>query len=576
MAVLQPGASLQGGKFVVVSQLGRGGFGAVYLARQTHLERNVAIKVLHPEHAAQRDTIARFRREALAAASLSHPHVLPVFDFDYDAEAGLWFLVMQYVAGARTLDDVALPLHPTETARIIAGVASALDAAHARGIVHRDVKPANVLLDGNHPLLTDFGIAYLGGATVITGAGLAIGTPAYMSPEQALGREVEPASDQYSLGVMAYHLLAGRAPYTGDVPSLLYQHVHEPTPSPITLNPALPPSVGAVVLRALHKSPEARYPSCGAFASELVVAAAAQPEDSGPTQLTPTWVLEPGMATGGEGVELRRTRGGEKNGETAATVAPGRIAATRWARAVPLSGVPRQLAGAVIIVILAVVLSAGAVIRAGVRPGTASPPELAGLSPAAGSGGPTRSATVLRDDFEDPGAGFLPAASPDGAAFRIGYVAGEYEIAGPRGGFVAIPGIFRDSTLTLDARLVGDATGRSIGLTCRASEEGWYQLNITPDTRSFSIARFTLTGAAVPLIAEQVGPAIQRGTASNHLSFRCTGSMIVASANGVELASVQDDALHEGWYQVSAHAVPGPSPTDEVVLRLDNLVITQP
>jgi serine/threonine-protein kinase len=277
VAVLPEGTSLKHGTFVVERLLGRGGFGEVYLARQPRMERAVAIKVLTPAIAADESGLLRFKREALAAGSLSHPHVLPVHDFDYDDAADVWFLAMQYVPGGRTLSDrVGVPLLPHEAARLISAVASALDAAHALGIVHRDIKPANVLLDGDRPLLTDFGIAFLATTIGITATGTSIGTPVYMAPEQVLGHPVDARSDQYSLAVMAYQLLSGDLPFRGDPHSVMYQHVHAAPPPLREDRPALLAKLEAVLLRALSKQPRDRYESCGDFAAALTAAAPVQ------------------------------------------------------------------------------------------------------------------------------------------------------------------------------------------------------------------------------------------------------------------------------------------------------------
>ncbi len=273
MAVLQPGTKLKHGTFEIVSLLGSGGFGEVYLGRQARVERDVAIKVLHPHIGANADMVERFQREAFAAANLAHPHVLTVFDFDYDEGAGAWFLAMQYVTGGRTLRDVlGPPRSVAETVYLIEGIASALDAAHARGIVHRDVKPENVMLDGNRALLTDFGIAHLSEMSSMTAIGLTIGTPAYMSPEQATGQTIGARSDQYALAVMVYEMLAGRLPFVGEPVALMVQHASADPPPLETFNPEIVPSARAAVARAMRKNPEERFSSCTAFIDELRVA----------------------------------------------------------------------------------------------------------------------------------------------------------------------------------------------------------------------------------------------------------------------------------------------------------------
>lgn len=273
MAVLRQGTPLKHGTFVIVSLLGRGGFGEVYLARQPRMDREVAVKVLAASVGEDPEVLRRFEREALAAGSLLHPNVLPVFDFDFDEEAGIWFLAMQYVPGGRTLKDLlGGPVDLGEAARILALIAGALDEAHAKGIVHRDVKPANVLLDDDRPILTDFGIAHLGSLTGLTATGTAIGTPAYLSPEQGLGRLVGPRSDQYSLAVMAFEMVAGRLPFTGDSVSLVVQHANTPPPAVTSFNPMVPEAAASVIARGMSKNPDDRYASCSDFARALLAA----------------------------------------------------------------------------------------------------------------------------------------------------------------------------------------------------------------------------------------------------------------------------------------------------------------
>ena len=270
MPVLTPGTTLKHGTFEIVSHLGRGGFGEVYLARQTRVERDVAIKVLLPHVSENADVVTRFQREALAAATLMHPNVLTVFDFDFDEDARAWFLAMQFVPGGRTLRNLmGSPLSLGEVLPVVEGIAGALDAAHARGIVHRDVKPENVLLDGQRPLLADFGIAHLATMSGMTATGFAVGTPAYMSPEQAAGKPVNHKSDQYALSVIVYEMLAGRPPFVGDPVSLILQHANAVPPPLASFNPRVGAAARAAVLLAMSKNPDDRYESCLELVHEL-------------------------------------------------------------------------------------------------------------------------------------------------------------------------------------------------------------------------------------------------------------------------------------------------------------------
>ena len=260
------------GGYTLESLLGRGGMGSVYLATHDRLGRRVALKVIAPELAHDDDFRARFLREARLAASLDHPHVVPVYDVD--EVDGVLFIAMRYVRGS-TLQQLLRdsgPLSVAETGRIVGQVASALDAAHAAGLVHRDVKPANVLLaepDG-HVYLGDFGLAKPMCSASTTRTGFFLGTADYSAPEQIEGRPLDARADVYSLGAVAFHCLTGRPPFTRDTEfAVLQAHLGDPPPLVSELRPDLPVEVDRVVATALAKSPEARYASAGTFAGAL-------------------------------------------------------------------------------------------------------------------------------------------------------------------------------------------------------------------------------------------------------------------------------------------------------------------
>jgi tetratricopeptide (TPR) repeat protein/tRNA A-37 threonylcarbamoyl transferase component Bud32 len=253
------------GKYRIQERLGRGGMAEVYKAYQPGLERFVAVKVMHPHLAEAADFLGRFRREAQAVAQLHHPHIVQVFDFDVEDEQH--YMVMEFVQG-RTLKSILddlyargerLPLD--EVFRIFRALLDAAGYAHARGMVHRDLKPANVMLDqGGRPVLTDFGIARIIGGERLTASGVSVGTPTYMSPEQGQGASGDARSDIYALGVVLYECLAGTVPYEGESSvAVLLKHISAPIPSIRQVRPDLPPSLEAVVTRALAKSPADRY-----------------------------------------------------------------------------------------------------------------------------------------------------------------------------------------------------------------------------------------------------------------------------------------------------------------------------
>ena len=253
----------QFGAYHVVSLLGAGGMASVYKAYQPAVNRHVAVKVLDRHLTADPLFRDRFRHEAKIVAQFQHPHILPVFDFG--ETDGYTYLAMPFVQGG-TLAGLLTgqPLRLDLVARAIQQVGSALDYAHSKGIVHRDIKPSNVLLDerGNC-VLADFGIARLEeGATRLTVTGTLLGTPEYMSPEQAAGEPVGNASDIYSLGIVLYELLTGRVPFKAETPvAVAIKHLTAPLPPPRRLNPELTPEIEAVVLKALARAPNDRFPS---------------------------------------------------------------------------------------------------------------------------------------------------------------------------------------------------------------------------------------------------------------------------------------------------------------------------
>ena len=317
------------GEYTITRLLGRGGMAEVYEGFDADLDRPVAIKVILPAVGGEPGFEERFRREARLVASLRHPHIVQVFDFA--VVDGKPFMVMEYLKGNTLKDRLAelrsrgetMPL--AEIARILDALAGALDYAHGRGAIHRDIKPANILFtEQDEPVVADFGIArLLGDVGQLTAPGQIIGSPAYMAPEQARGEEVGSSADQYALGVVLYEMATGRTPFQADSPTaLLMQHVSSPPPPPRSINPNLPEAVQAVLLKALAKQPEQRFPAVGdlavAFrralageapaeavqvspeAATLVESAAAAPEAAKVAELAPVKPPAPEEAAAGD------------------------------------------------------------------------------------------------------------------------------------------------------------------------------------------------------------------------------------------------------------------------------------
>jgi serine/threonine-protein kinase len=261
------------GRYEIKSELGRGGMATVYKAYDPRFEREVAVKVLPREMLHDPQFRVRFEREAKIIASLEHPAIVPVYDVG--EEDGQPYFVMRYMNGGSLSERIqAGSLSITETAKIIGRLAPALDDAHAKDIIHRDLKPGNILFDrSGEPYISDFGIAKIAqapGSSTITGGGI-IGTPAYMSPEQAQGDKVDGRSDIYALGVIVFEMLTGRQPYEADTPmAVVVKHITEPVPHILDINPNLPADFEHVIERAMAKNRDDRYATAKEFSGALI------------------------------------------------------------------------------------------------------------------------------------------------------------------------------------------------------------------------------------------------------------------------------------------------------------------
>ncbi|MBO0917203.1 protein kinase domain-containing protein [Streptomyces laculatispora] len=275
------GGSVAGGRYQLRDLLGEGGMASVYLAYDSALDRQVAIKTLHTELGREQSFRERFRREAQAVAKLQHTNIVSVFDTGEDELGGalMPYIVMEYVEG-QPLGSVlqsdirshgAMPAD--KALKVTADVLAALDTSHEMGLVHRDIKPGNVMVTKRGIVkVMDFGIARAmqSGVTSMTQTGMVVGTPQYLSPEQALGRGVDARSDLYSVGIMLFQLLTGRIPFDADSPlAIAYAHVQEEPVAPSTINRSITPAMDALVARALKKNPNERFPSAAAMQDEI-------------------------------------------------------------------------------------------------------------------------------------------------------------------------------------------------------------------------------------------------------------------------------------------------------------------
>ena len=267
MDTIQPGQML--GPYRIINQVGRGGMATVYKAYQPSVDRYVAVKVLPSQLAESREFATRFQQEARIIAKLEHPHILPVFD--YGESDGVAYFVMRYMdAGTlkeKMIEGRPLPLDVID--KLFTQLTEALSYAHSRGVVHRDLKPANVLIDSHENIfLTDFGIAKIleSASPRLTQTDAIMGTPAYISPEQAQGNPVDQRSDIYSLGIILYEMVTGSVPFTAETPlAVLFKHISDPLPPPSLVKPDIPPSIEQVLLKALAKDPKDRFATAAEF-----------------------------------------------------------------------------------------------------------------------------------------------------------------------------------------------------------------------------------------------------------------------------------------------------------------------
>ena len=259
------------GKYQIVEEIGRGGMGAVYKAHDPSLDRTVAIKVLAPHLVWEKDFVERFLREARAAGRLQHPNIIPIHDVGQ--EGNNYYFVMAYLPGPSLKQRIAQKgkLTPDEALPILRQLADALDYAHSEGLIHRDVKPANVMFDRRgQAVLTDFGIVKAVEESRLTGTGATLGTPHYMAPEQVRGAPVGARSDQYALAIMAFEMLTGQVPFDADTTTaVLFKQINDPPPSIWKICPDLPRATESVMNRTLSKSPDKRYASCNEFVKAL-------------------------------------------------------------------------------------------------------------------------------------------------------------------------------------------------------------------------------------------------------------------------------------------------------------------
>ncbi len=521
---------------------GQGGMGIVYRAEQASPRRIVAVKLLN--QAPSPEKLAAFKREAETIARLEHPNILPVYG--YGEAGGRPYLVLRYLSGGSVAGLIRRgPLAPADAARWLRAVAAALDFAHARGLVHRDVKPSNMLLDeAGNAYLTDFGIAAAEEGTV---TGSSVGSAAYMSPEQASGQKADRRSDLYSLAASLFEMLTGRQPYTAETPlGVIVRHINDPIPSARAIKPDLPPAVDDLIQSGLAKDPAARPPSAGEFARRLDQALAA-PETVAPAAVEPPpTLLAPEPA------------------------APARHGLSPWLW-VGLILLGLCLIGALALggggAMLAVF--SGALSTATPLPSSTPPP-----SPTPIAVAPTPAGQLLADDFSNPRSGFgLPPADAGGS---IAYVSGALRITVLQNGveWISTSGRVKaqDVKIDVDAQEVAGPALTEFGAICRYQDDKNFTAFAISGAGQYKIWQMT-EGAPLRLIDWKNAPSLAgKGRALHHLSVTCSGAKLSLVVDGVPVGQTDDPAPVPGDVALFA----GLRSSEKLVVEFSKLVVTKP
>ncbi|MBI3159678.1 MAG: serine/threonine protein kinase [Chloroflexi bacterium] len=572
--------------YTIVEKIGKGGMATVYKAYQPSLKRDIAIKVLSPYYAELDPTFRqRFAREAQAVAKLRHPNILLVID--YGEQEGFGYLVMEYVP-AGTLKELidAHGLALPHIATLIGQVAGALDHAHEQGIIHRDVKPSNILLPKpDWALLTDFGLARMvAGSSALTQSGLTVGTPAYMSPEQGSGHVVDHRSDIYSLGVMLYEMVVGSVPYTAETPmAVVVKHIVEPLPALHTAGPDIPEELQAVILKAIAKDPDDRYQSAGELAAELNEVAQAHPDWNAPDP-------------------------GQRRAERTTRILPGENkrtspAATRRARPTPkkkkdtalpvLGGLFGALIGILLFVGLATAgffgYRAYQAANATATPTLTPTPTLTltvTLTPTATleptpTTAPTRTPAptlatgtlLFADDFSDPESGWDRTRDREGVTDYFEDGTYHISIIDPQYIWWANPSLdFENVVVEVDATLVGGSVDNGFGIICSYINEDNFFYGAVSSEGFYSFWQQAAGDWNTLGDGEQRSPLIPTDGSSLRLRLECVGDTMTLYVNHVLIDSVSGAALTGGDVGLIAESY-GNEPTE---IEFDNFTVTAP
>jgi serine/threonine protein kinase len=591
----------QFGPYRIVAPLGEGGMAAVYKAFQPSMERYVAIKVLPRHLAASPEFVARFNREAKLLAQLQHPNILQVFD--YGEDEGYTYIVMPFVQSG-TLGDAmqkqrfSLP----EIRNIMVQLGRALSYAHAHGMIHRDIKPSNVLIDETRNcLLTDFGLARMTEVTSnLTASGSIMGTPAYMSPEQGAGENLDQRSDIYSLGIIMYELVTGRVPFSAETPlAIIFKHIQDPLPPPRSVNPSLSEDAERVLLKALAKNRDDRYQTADDFV-RAVQKALPETEAAERTVLTDS----PGMAAaalagGSASAGSSPSAGRRSDAPPARTQGLPPVSEPRTGTVAPQArsgclpvwllagGGVLVLAGIAVVLVVAFVAFNALNKRAVPPPPTSAPTS----APTAVIETPPPTATpmpiptwtpivavlnrtLFTDDFSDTSSGWDQAETD---TTSTDYYDGSYRIlvnqtrydawANPGQSFAG------DVIVEVDATKNSGTDDNDFGVICHYQDVGnFYYFHITSD--GYAIIGKVTDGNQSGLSSEnyETTDAVHQGDAANHIRGECLGNTLTLIVNGQQVLTATDTDHTGGDVGLMA----GTFDTAGADILFDNFVVTEP
>jgi hypothetical protein len=550
--------------FAILGVAGRGGMGVVYRAEQASPRRVVALKLLSKATATP-DRLAAFRREAEVVAGLEHPYIVPLYGFG--EHAGQPYLVMRYLRGGTAADRLAKggPVDFATAAGWVKAVAAALDFAHQRGLVHRDVKPSNILLDeAGNAYLTDFGIA---GTLAGPESGQATGSAAYMAPEQGRGQAIDRRADIYALAVTLFELLTGQKPYTAETPlGVIVRHIHDAVPSARALNPAIPPAVDALIQRGMAKEKEARPQSAGALAHELAAGATelatATPATDGPHPSAPS-PAEMGRRGRGAPETVRLESARAAQAETIAQpAAGGRRGGRLWVVA-GLAAVGVCLLGGLAMV------GGGVGLAALLGGATATPRATATRVPPTAAA--TQPAWLAIDDFSDPASGFQTPADEDGG---IVYADGVFRMTMLREGveWLATAGrvAAADVQVSVEVRQQSGPARNELAVVCRYQDrDNYVALGVSADGQAAIWQRRAGDTRWLVDWTEAPGAVLETGTA-RVLEATCAGDRLALALDGEALAEATDPAPASGDVGLLA----GLRAQGEMVAEFDDLLVT--